>query len=259
MHPSSKYPTPDDINKIISAEIPTEEDDRQLYHLVKTHMIHGPCGLANANSTCMKNGKCSKYFPKKYQTETIVDQDGYPVYRRRETGNTVLKKHVQLDNRYVVPYNPYLLKKFQAHINMEWCNQSTSVKYLFKYINKGYDRITAAVVQTDGDGSPSVRMVDEIKQYLDCRYISPSEACWRLFSFPIHGRSPAVERLFFHLEGDNSVYYTDYELIDEVLDKPTVKESMFTAWMEANKAYPEAKNLTYSQFLSKFVYDKRYR
>ena len=65
--------------------------------------------------------------------------------------------------------------------------------------------------------------------------------------------------MFFHLEGDNSVYYTDYELIDEVLDKPTVKESMFTAWMEANKAYPEAKNLTYSQFLSKFVYDKRYR
>ncbi|XP_058774322.1 uncharacterized protein LOC131648594 [Vicia villosa] len=161
--------------------------------------------------------------------------------------------------RYVVPYNPYLLKKLQAHINMEWCNQSTSVKYLFKYINKGYDRIIAVVVQTDADGSPSVIIIDEIKQYLDCRYVSPSEACWRLFSFPIHGRSSAVERLFFHFEGDNSVYYTDYELIDEVLDKPTVKESMFTAWMEANKAYPEAKNLTYSQFLSKFFYDKRYR
>ncbi|XP_058741375.1 uncharacterized protein LOC131613747 [Vicia villosa] len=190
MHPQSKYPTPEDINNIISAEIPSKEDDVELF---------------------------------------------------------------------VVPHNPYLLKKFQAHINMEWCNQGTSVKYLFKYINKGYDRITAAVVEGDNDSPLNAKNGDEIKQYLDCRYVSPSEACWRIFSFPIHGRSPAVERLYFHLEGDNSVYYTDYELIDEVLEKPIVKESMFTAWMEANKTYPEARNLTYSNFLTKFVYDKRYR
>ncbi|XP_058727157.1 uncharacterized protein LOC131598591 [Vicia villosa] len=237
MHPSSKYPTPDDINNIISAEIPSEDNDRQLYHLVKTHMIHGPCGL----------------------NQTVVDHDGYPMYRRRETGITVMKKNVVLDNRYVVPYNPFLLKKFQAHINMEWCNQGTSVKYLFKYINKGCDRITATIVDNDTDGNSIIRNVDEIKQYLDCRYVSPSEACWRIFSFPIHGRSPAVERLYFHLEGENPVYYTDHELIDEVLDKPSVKESMFTAWMEANKTYSEARNLTYSNFLTKFVYDKRYR
>ncbi|XP_058726511.1 uncharacterized protein LOC131597868 [Vicia villosa] len=151
-----------------------------------------------------------------------------------------MKKNVVLDNRFVIPYNPYLLKKFQAHINMEWCNQGTSVKYLFKYINKGYDIITAVVVEGDTDETSFTKNVDEIKQYLDCRYVSPSEACWRIFSFPIHGRSPAVERLYFHLEGDNSVYYTDYELIDEVLEKPSVKESMFIAWMEANKTYPEA-------------------
>ncbi|CAK8572989.1 unnamed protein product [Lathyrus sativus] len=111
------------------------------------------------------------------QPQTIVDQDGYLVYRRRETGNIVMKNHIVLDDRYVVTYNPYLLKKFQAHINMEWCNQSTLVKYLFKYINKGYDRITAAVVQTDSDGSSVIRNVEEIKQYLDSRYVSSSEAC----------------------------------------------------------------------------------
>jgi hypothetical protein len=184
---------------------------------------------------------------------------GIPVYRRRDTGITVLKKSIVLDNRYVVPYNAYLLKKYQAHINMEWCNQGTSVKYLFKYINKGYDRITAAVVRTESDGSSFGTDVDEIKQYLDCRYVSPSEACWRIFSYPIHGRSPSVERLYFHLEGENPVYYTDYDFIDNVLEKPTVKESMFTAWMESNKKYEDAKSLTYTAFLSKFVYDKRYR
>ncbi|XP_058764312.1 uncharacterized protein LOC131637724 [Vicia villosa] len=218
MHPQSKYPTPEDINNIISAEIPSKEDDVELYNLVKRHMIHGPCGLANMLSPCMKDAKCSKFFPKKWQPQTVVDQDGYPVYRRRDTGNTV------------------------------------TIKTLFLIT----DLITAAVVG-DNDNPLTAKNGDEIKQYLDCRYVSPSEACWRIFYFPIHGRSPAVERLYFHLEGDNSVYYTDYELIDEVLEKPSVKESMFTAWMEANKTYPEARNLTYSNFLTKFVYDKRYR
>ncbi|XP_050910051.1 uncharacterized protein LOC127123919 [Lathyrus oleraceus] len=211
------------------------------------------------SSPCMKNGKCSKYFPKKFQPKTVVDRDGYPVYRRRENDNTVMKKHVTLDSRHVIPYNAYLLEKIQAHINMECCNQSSSVKYLFKYINKGCDRITIIVVENGTDRSSVIRNVDKIKQYLDCRHVSPSEACWRLFSFPIHGRFPAVERFYFHLEGYNCVYYTDYEMINDVLDILNVKQSMFTSWMEANKSYPEAIFFTYSQFISKFVYDKRHQ
>jgi len=89
-----------------------------------------------------------------------------------------------------------LLLKYQAHINVEWCNQSTSIKYLFKYINKGYDRITAAIVPNDTQANSLSQPLDEIKQYLDCRYISPCEACWRIFSFPIHGRNPAGKTFF---------------------------------------------------------------
>jgi len=36
-----------------------------------------------------------------------------------------------------------------------------------------------------------------------------------------------------------------------------VTESMFTSWMEANKLYPEARLLTYVEFVSKFVYVKK--
>ncbi|XP_058776622.1 uncharacterized protein LOC131650944 [Vicia villosa] len=136
---------------------------------------------------------------------------------------------------------------------MEWCSQSTSIKYLFKYINKGSDRISAIIQGHDRNN------IDEIKQYLDCRYISPSEACWRIFSYSIHGRKPAVERLYFHMEGENSVYYKDYEQVGDVLLKPSVTESMFTAWFEANKTYEEARLLTYGDFVSKFVYHKRSR
>jgi hypothetical protein len=252
LHPSSKYPTPTDIDNIISAEIPNPDTDQELYNLVKKHMIHGPCRGSRVDSPCIKNGKCSKFFPKKFNEKTIVDQDGYPVYKRSSQSFTVEKNGVTLNNQYVVPYNRKLLLKYQAHINMEWCNQSTSIKYLFKYIHKGYDRITASVVRA-GQETP----IDEIKQYLDCRYISPSEACWRIFSYKIHGRKPSVERMFFHLVGENAIYFTDHASMEHILEKPSVTESMFTSWLQANQDYPSARELTYGQFVTKFTYSKK--
>ncbi|XP_019431360.1 PREDICTED: uncharacterized protein LOC109338549, partial [Lupinus angustifolius] len=228
-HVLGKYPSPEDIDQIITAEIPNIVEDQLLHELVKSHMLHGPCGTVNIKSPCMTNGKCSKYFPKKIQKNTIVDPDGYPIYRRRDNGNTIDKNGISLDNRHVVPYNRNLLLKYQAHINMEWCNQSTSIKYLFKYIHKGYDRVTTTIVPTDNETTNEAQHVDEIKQYVDCRYMSPCEACWRMFSFSIHGRSPAVERLYFHLENEQSVIFNDSEAIDDVLSKPTVKQSISPA------------------------------
>ncbi|KAF1872320.1 hypothetical protein Lal_00016618 [Lupinus albus] len=140
---------------------------------------------------------------------------------------------------------------------MEWCNQSTSIKYLFKYINKGYDRITVVIESAENGRSLNERNIDEVKQYLDCRYISLSEACWGIFGFPIHGRQPAIKRLYFHLPGEHHVYFNDNNEIDNILSRPTVSESMFTSWMEANKQYPEGRNLCYGQYVSKFVYKPR--
>jgi hypothetical protein len=44
------------------------------------------------------------------------------------------------DNRWVVPYNPYLTMWYQCHINVEVCSSITAVKYLYKYVYKGHDR-----------------------------------------------------------------------------------------------------------------------
>jgi len=249
LHLSGKYPTPQHIDSIISAEIPDPHKDTVLYNLVKTHMIHGPCGLAKLSSLCMRKDKCSNFFPKKFNEKIVVDQDGYPVYKRSSTSYTVVKNGITMDNRSVVPYNRRLLLKYQAHINMEWCNQSTSIKYLFKYIHKGYDRITTSVVPSKENPTSSHQQLDEIKQYLDCRYISPSEACWRIFSFKIHGRRPAVERMFFHLVGEKFIYFTDHARMENVLEKASVTESMFTTWLQANQDFVFARDLTYSQFV----------
>ena len=54
--------------------------------------MHGPCGHANRKSPCKKDGKCSRYFPKNWKPKTIIDQEGYPVYRRRNNGKYIDKK-----------------------------------------------------------------------------------------------------------------------------------------------------------------------
>ena len=69
------------------------------------------------------------------------------------------------------------------------------------------------------------------------RYISPCEATWRIFGFPIHARKPTVERLHFHLPGQHSVLYEDDDDIDDILSKPSISDSKFLAWMNSNKCF----------------------
>ncbi|CAN1249082.1 ATP-dependent DNA helicase pif1 [Linum perenne] len=129
-----------DIDSVIQAEIPDRYSDPKCYEAVTKFMIHGPCGSLNPTSSCTVEGKCTKHFPKKYCSQTTFDEDGFPRYRRRENGSFVTANNITVDNRFVVPYNRYLLLRFQAHINLEFCNKSRSIKYLFKYINKPPDR-----------------------------------------------------------------------------------------------------------------------
>jgi hypothetical protein len=62
-----------------------------------------------------------------------------------------------------------------------------SIKYPFKYIHKGGD---CAMLEIDKD---------EIKTYIDGRYIGPPEAAWRIFHFDPHTQIPNVVRLPVHL------------------------------------------------------------
>ena len=105
----SKIRTADDVDRYISAEIPDQLADPKLYELVGKYMMHGPCGTCDKDAPCMIDGKCSKYFPKKFCEQIVVDEQGYPTYRRRDDRRTYVKKDVPLDNRYVVPHNPKLL------------------------------------------------------------------------------------------------------------------------------------------------------
>ncbi|CAN1746379.1 ATP-dependent DNA helicase PIF1, partial [Linum perenne] len=137
---SDKPNTVDKVDKIISAELPDPKCDPLGYDAVTKFMMHGPCGQDRPSSPCMKEGKCSKYYPKTYVHETTFDANGYVTYRRRQTGITTVKSGIPLDTLSVVPYNRDLLIKYQAHMNVEICHKGQLIKYLFKYILKGPDR-----------------------------------------------------------------------------------------------------------------------
>ena len=177
----------DEVDKYLWSEIPDKVNNPRLYEIVKKFMIHGHCGERNLNSPCMdeKKEKCTKNFPKPFNDSTMYNTTGYPLYRRRNDANK------WADNRFVVPYNPYLLLLFNYHVNVEVCSTILSIKYLFKYCYKSHDcaliemktysKITEGENVDTNDIIDNVELeYDEIKQYINTRYVCPSEAMHRL-------------------------------------------------------------------------------
>lgn len=217
----------DQIDDVISAEIPNQVDDPLLFDIVTKNMVHGPCGALNLQSPCMADGKCTKRYPKDLIHETCTGNDSYPQYRRRkpeEGGQTakirVKNNEIEIDNRWIVPYSPLLSKTFQAHINVEYCNSVKSIKYICKYVNKGSDMAVFGVNEQN---------TDEVTQYQMGRYISSNEAAWRILSFPIHNRHPTVVHLSVHLENGQRVYFTTANARNIAADPPHTTLTAFFA------------------------------
>ncbi|CAN1842067.1 hypothetical protein LINPERHAP1_LOCUS36728 [Linum perenne] len=234
--------------RTIAPEIPNRHLDPKCYEAVTKFMIHGPCGSLNPKSSFTVDGKCTKHFPKKFCSQTTIDADGFPRYRRKEDGVFVTANNITLDNRFVVPYNRYLLLRFQAHINLEFCNKSRSIKYLFKYINKPPYRASGAIVAEQDN---------EIKAFLDCRYLAASEACWRIFKFDIHHHYPSVLRMNFHLPGQQYMIYEEDQSIEDVLAMHENRRTMLEAWMDINKQDAEARKYTFLEFPQYYVWYKK--
>ncbi|GJV16145.1 hypothetical protein Tco_1361468 [Tanacetum coccineum] len=83
--------TTDQIDDIISAELPFQAQDPKGYKVVTDFMLHGPYGKDAKDASCNIEEKCSKRFPKAFYAEKIIDPDGYPIYRRRDNKASSVK------------------------------------------------------------------------------------------------------------------------------------------------------------------------
>ncbi|UYV67116.1 hypothetical protein LAZ67_4003936 [Cordylochernes scorpioides] len=230
----------DAIDRLVCAEIPSPTMQVQLYDMVRKHIVHGPCGNFNLHSPCMSDGKCTKDFPKSFLQLTAANNNGYPRYRRRDDGQTLVVGTHEVDNRWVVPYNPYLLVRFNAHINVEACASVKSVKYLFKYVYKGHDR--AEVEVSVGALDLESRAHDEIKNFLDARYVSAPEAMWRMFEYRLHAHSHTLCRLAVHLPNFQSVYFVEGSE-EQALENASRRRTTLTAWFQLNCVNVSARSL----------------
>ncbi|XP_050897527.1 uncharacterized protein LOC127104385 [Lathyrus oleraceus] len=246
---NDKLRDPKDYDSMVRAEIPKLECEPQLHEAVVRHMIHGPCDIINRKSPCMKDGHCKKRYPKQFLDETRQGTDSYPEYRGRFDESVSLGKDRSVDNRWVVPYNPWLLLKYDCHINVEICSSIKSIKYLYKYVYKGPDRVAMEVHK----GS----YMDEVQQYIDARWIYAPEALWKIFRFTLYRLYPSVERLQIHLPNRHQVRFYDHQQIVDVLNNERNSKTMLTQFFALNLRDPQARKYLYREIPEHYCWNKR--
>ncbi|XP_022003860.1 uncharacterized protein LOC110901335 [Helianthus annuus] len=164
-----------------------------------------------------------------------------------------------MDDASVVPYNKDLLLRFMAHFNVEYCGWSMLIKYLFKYISKGVDRIRFTITKAPSSSSeterPSSSSIDEVKNFVDGRFVCPHEAVWRIFEFPIHSRNPSVLVLVVHLENMQNISFKDSQRLESVLHNPAARQTTLTEWLHNNQVDEKGRHLQYVDYVSEYRWD----
>ncbi|XP_027120568.1 uncharacterized protein [Coffea arabica] len=192
-----------------------------------------------------------KSLSKRILPQTSHAEDCYPSYRRRNDGKRVKVRRYDLDNRWVVPYNPYLLPLFDCHMNVEICSTIKLVKYLYKYIFKGHDLVNFHIIAQNTSDD-----VDEIREFQQGRWVSPPEALWRIYGFRLNEMTPAVYTLQVHLPDQQYVSFDRNVDLLNLLSQIDLSKTMLTEFFEMNKTNKKAQDLKclYRDFPQYFVW-----
>ena len=187
--------------------------------------------------------------------DSSIEGDNYVSYRRQSP-----EKGVEFEVLVHQEFTRWLLTIHGQFLVLQICFESVElciyrvgwIKYFFKHVCNGSDRVTIEIVRAPTDGqneslSKEVLTIDEIRHYQDARYVSASESACRLFSFPVVEHGLSVERLEFHLNFHHTVYYKEGEHENaKTLGKE--KPTKLVAYFAANHKYKNAKCILYVDF-----------
>jgi hypothetical protein len=234
------------VDAVISAEMPDAATDADLQDLVATHMLHPRCDL-NTECSCRRDDQgvmcpCVRHFPKQMSRETIIVQDGYPMYRRRGRFQATLRNGIVVGDDWVVPHNVYLLKRYRCHVNLEVCSSFRCFKYVYKDTFKPPDHTSVCV--------------DEIDAHLSGRLLTVSEAVHRLLGMSLHDEWPSVVRLDIHLPRQQRMVFDPTADEDTLLDQITSTTSTLMGWFSLNVDDAHARTLLYCDIPAHYTWQK---
>lgn len=208
-----KISSTEQVDRIVSCEIPDKNIHPHFHSIIVKQNMHGSCENLNPKNVCMViNSDCKNKYPKDYCNNTILGDHSYPLYRQRNNGICVKVRGQMLDNQWVVPYNPYLSAKFDCHINVEVYSSIKIVKYLYKYVYKGHDRINffnKKMRQTKT--STKSLLTNLLDGYLHMK------ATRRIFSFSLSEIYPIVCALQLHIEDHQRVTHKNTDGLSAII------------------------------------------
>ncbi|MBW0474849.1 hypothetical protein O181_014564 [Austropuccinia psidii MF-1] len=196
-------------------------------------MLHGPC---SARFACWRNDKCKYGFPKPFSEHKMLVDGEYPIYKRRNNDSQFVKGSTIFTNKDVVTYSPFLLMRYECHINVEIVVSVKAMKYIYKYICKGEDR---AVL--------SLESKDETLDFVNGRYIGPCEA---------------ITRMAIHTEGSQLFYFRDEHGTRSQVEAGTAGKTTLTGYFKLNSENAvsngqPAQSLFYSDIPKYFWWNKK--
>ena len=128
------------------------------------------------------------------------------------------------------------------------------MKYLYKYIYKGPDRVELEMKEKINHG--------EVKRYIDGRAVTAPGACWKIFGFTIQEKSHSIIHLPVYLEGQQPVYWEegwDEEQIKEAMNKKKMLQAYFDLKNPESDHYdPTAADYFYFQIPEHFTWQNGY-
>ena len=152
----------EEIDSVVSAEVPNHNQDPELYDIVQQFQIHPHTHLSVPYSRCNKQGTCVFGFPHSLQPTTTINEQGRVQYRRRNPTDC-----------WVVSYIPILSRILKCHLHVDIYFTVNVFMYLYKYLFKGPDYTQFQLME---DGTMTNEIENEFKDYIHGRYLSSSEA-----------------------------------------------------------------------------------
>jgi len=145
-----------------------------------------------------KTGLCNAHFPFALNPRTYEDSFGFIQHARTRPSTAD-----ECGDEWVVQYNRHILHMWDGSANVQIAHTVRLIFYLFKYLFKGNDYVRFEIQKAKEAGVP----IDEYDLFQKGRYISATEACWRIFEFHTSGISPPVSEIPVHTEGEAYIFF----------------------------------------------------